>query len=178
MCLLIEGSDCLGKTTLAKKIVKKVSEMGYPVVYSWMTRPNEQLFDFFLSYKKMINPCAVQDRLHLGGLAYHENKITSTKLQIINSWIRSVGGLIVVLYAGDEELYEQRIREDERGNLLSWPLLCRGNTFFKEYAENEGDCDYRWNILVKNIDKPIFPTDYDVDELIDEWINRRDLLGI
>lgn len=179
--LIIEGSDCLGKTTLAKKIVKKVSEMGYPVVYSWMTRPNEQIFDFFLDYKKMINPCAVQDRFHLGGLAYHSNRIFPRQLQIINGWIRSVGGLIVVLYAGDEEKYEQRIRKDERENLLSWPILCKGNDFFKKYAFS-GDYNFSFDILpfgsYDSCCHANFVNDEDVEIIVREWINRRELLGI
>lgn len=176
--LIIEGSDCLGKTTLAKKIVDKVMEKGYPALYSHMGRPNESIFDFFLDYKKMINPCFVMDRFHLGGLAYHQDKISLQKLQIINAWIRSVGGLIVVLYANDEERYEKLIRNDKRGNILSWPILCKANSFFKQYAEGKSDCDYCWNILVKGIDKSLFPTDYDIDDLIKEWLERRTLLGI
>jgi len=180
--LVIEGSDCLGKTTLAKAIVRKVSEMGIPVVYSWMTRPNEDKFDFFHAYKDMLNPCAVQDRFHLGGLAYHKDKISSWRLQIINAWIRSIGGLIVVLYAADEEWYEQRIRADERENILSWPIMCQGNTFFKKYART-GDVDYSFNILPELCydefnGKPMFISDADIDELINEWISRRRELGL
>ena len=177
--LVIEGSDCLGKTTLAKKIVEKVMNRGYPAIYSHMGRPNEQIFDFFLSYKKMLNPCAVQDRFHLGGLCYHSNRIFPRQLQIINSWIRSVGGLIIVLYAGDEQRYEQRIREDERENLLSWPILCEGNKIFKYYAQNQ-DCDYKFDILPNpafNYTQPNFVLDEDIEIITREWINRRQLLG-
>jgi len=176
MCLVIEGSDCLGKTTLAKKIVKRVSELGYPVVYSWMTRPNEQLFDFFMDYKKIINPCAVQDRLHLGGIAYHHNKITPKQLQIINSWIKGTGGIIAILYANNEEWYEEYIRDDKRGNLLSWPILCEANKKFKELALS-GSYDYNFNIspLDKN---PNYIDDAFAEVIIRDWLNRRDLLGI
>jgi len=181
--LIIEGSDCLGKTTFAKKVVKRVSELGYPVVYSWMTRPNESIFDFFLDYRKMINPYSVQDRFHLGGLAYHHNKIFPRELKIINSWIRSVGGLIVVLFAGDEEWYEQRIREDERGNLLNWPILCEANKIFKEYGLG-GDCDFSLDILPENCQQPVpkkipcFVENIGIETIMREWINRRELLGI
>lgn len=177
--LVIEGSDNLGKTTLAKKIVRRVSEMGYPVVYSWMTRPNEQLFDFFLDYKKMMNPYAVQDRFHLGGLAYHQDKITPQKLAIINGWIRSVGGLIIVLYAEDEKWYEEHIKADTRKNILDISTMCRGNKYFKWCAKH-GDCDFSFNIFPGTFlrDNVNFVSDFDMDELIGEWINHRQLLGI
>jgi len=176
--LLIEGSDNLGKTVLAKKIVRKISDMGLPVVYSWMTRPNENVFDFFLSYKKLLNPYAVQDRFHLSGMAYHYDKISCQRLQIINAWIRSVGGLIVVLYAADEEWYRTRLEQDDRGNLLPVDKLCAANKFYKRYVAQTGDCDYGFNILTKHIDHPSFPNDYDIDELINEWLKRRQLLGL
>jgi len=175
--LIIEGSDALGKTTLAKKIVDKMMEKGYSTIYSHMGRPNEQIFDFFWNYKKMINPCFVMDRFHLGGLAYHYNKITPQQLQIINAWIRSVGGLIVVLYGADEEWYEHRIREDKRGNLLPIVKLLDGNLIFKKYAKNN-DCDFSFNILPYGFPEENFVSDYNVDKLIDEWINRRQLLDI
>ncbi len=175
--LIIEGSDNLGKTILAKKIVRRVSEMGCPVVYSWMTRPNESLFDFFHAYKEMMNPCAVQDRFHLGGLAYHNNKIGTNHLQVINAWIRSIGGLIVVLYGGDEQWYRRRLHEDKRGNLLDVAAMCRGNLIFKNYARR-GDCDYAFNILPESLENPLFVSDDDVDELAEEWIHRRRELGI
>lgn len=174
--LLIEGSDCLGKTTLAKNIVRKVSEKGFPVVYSWMTRPNESIFDFFLDYKKMLNPCAVQDRFHLGGLAYHSNKISPKKLLIINSWIRSVGGIIVVLYADNTEWYKTLIENDERGNLLDVETMCIANLFFKNYVKNY-DCDFAFNILPTNYENVNFVSEWDTNELIEEWISRRQLLG-
>ena len=182
--LIIEGSDCLGKTTVAKKIVNKMMEKGYPTIYSHMGRPNEQLFDFFLDYKKMINPYAVQDRFHLGGLAYHHNKITPQKLQIINSWIRSVGGMIVVLYAEDEQWYKQRLENDERGNLLPIVKMLDGNAFFRNFSTSGGmDSEYSFNIsptIGGRVDSCYvnYVDDYDIDKLINEWIQRRELLGI
>lgn len=178
--LVIEGSDCLGKTTLAKKIVDKMMEKGYSTVYSHMSRPNEQLFDFFLDYKKMMNPCAVQDRFHLGGLAYHHDKISPQKLQIINAWIRVQGGLIVVLYAGDEQWYRYRLENDERGNMLTTDKMCAGNNFFNRFWSGGGmDSDYAFNILPVGFkgQKVNFVSDYDIDEIVDEWVQRRQLLG-
>ena len=178
--LLIEGSDNLGKTVLAKKIVRKISDMGLPVIYSWMTRPNEDVFDFFLDYKKLLNPYAVQDRFHLSGLAYHENKISHQNLQIINAWIRSVGGLIIVLYAGDEIAYKKRLEQDKRGNLLPINKLCVGNAFYKKYALNN-DIDWRFNIIssiTHSFAVPMYVGDYDIDEIINEWLKRRKALGL
>jgi thymidylate kinase len=178
--LLIEGSDCLGKTIFAKKIVRYVSNRGLPVSYGWMTRPNESLFDFFLDYKDLIHPYTVQDRLHFSGMAYHDNKISPVQLQIINSWIRSVGGIIVIFYASSEKFYEQRIRKDNRGNILSWPALCRANTFYKEYVQKGGDYDCAFDIISENEmyhnEQVSFVDDKWVEIIASDWIARRELL--
>ncbi len=182
--LVIEGADCLGKTILAKKIVKRVSDIGLPVVYSHMTRPNEDVFDFFLDYKKMLNPCAVQDRFHLGGLAWHEGKISSVRLQIINAWIRSKGGLIVVLYAADEEWYEQRLKKDKRGNMLSIDMMAEANRFYKKFStKGRMDSDYAFNIspvIGGRMEDccPRYVSEHDVAELVEDWVERRRSLGI
>lgn len=179
--LLIDGSDCLGKTEFAKKIVRKISDWGHPVIYGWMTRPNEQLFDFFLDYKKLIHPYLVQDRFHLSGLAYHNNKISCEKLQMINGWIRGAGGLIIILYASDEEHYEQRIREDKRGNILSWPILCQANSYYKRFVEEDNDCDWAFDIIPKNKKEEQEQIQYVSENCVNliarEWITRRQLLG-
>lgn len=178
--LLVEGSDCLGKTVLAKQIVRKIAGRGLPVIYGWMTRPNESLFDFFLDYRKVLNHYAVQDRFHLSGLAYHQDKIPEPKLQIINSWIRSTGGIIVLLYASDEEWYRERLEKDTRGNILPVDKLCDANTFYKKYAD-EGDYDFAFDILPElcydeSDGKPKYVSDFDKNELIKEWLKRRELL--
>lgn len=179
--LIIEGSDCLGKSTLAKKIVRKVSAMGVSVVYSWMTRPNEELFDFFHAYKDMMNPCAVQDRFHFGGMAYHVNKIPPMNLQIINSWIHSIGGMIVVLYAHDREWYRRLLENDDRGSILPIDAMCKGNDWFNVWKDKAG-ADYTFNILPSVWDPsnktPNYVKDHDVDELISEWIKRRNAVGL
>jgi len=180
--LLIEGSDNLGKTILAKKIVKKISEMGLPVVYGWMTRPNEDVFDFFLDYRKLLNPYAVQDRFHLSGLAYHQDKISPEHLQIINGWIRGQGGLIVVLYAEDEERYRRRLHNDERGNLLTISAMCESNKFYKRFStKGRMDSDYAFNILPNpafDYNNTNFVSDSDVTELTIDWLSRRHSLGL
>ncbi len=173
--IVIEGADCLGKTILAKKIVQKVSDMGLPVVYSHMTRPNDEKFDFFQSYKLLINPYAVQDRFHLSGIAYHKDKISRRNLQIINAWIRSVGGMIIILYAGDE-MYREHIKNDERDNILSSNIMCRANSVFRNYAEN--DNYFSFNIMPSSSYNRHYVTNLSVDDIVEEWLTRRRSLGL
>ncbi len=128
----------------------------------------------------MMNPCAVQDRFHFGGMAYHENKIPPMNLQIINSWIHSIGGMIVVLYAGDRARYRELLENDERGNILPIDAMCRGNDWFEFWRDKAG-ADYTFNILPANYpgsSPPLYVSDDDVQELISEWIQRRNAVGM
>lgn len=138
MSLIIEGSDDLGKTTFAKKLIRYIWDHDkYPVMYSWMTRPNETAFDFFKSYQMMLNPYTIQDRFHLGAIAYHKDKITVEHLDHIEEWIREAGGLVVLFFAEDEKWYKEHLAKDKRGNLLANEILCKANSVFTQIATNQ-----------------------------------------
>ena len=179
--LIIEGPDGLGKTTLAKKIQRKVSDLGLPIVYSYMTRPNEDKFDFFNSYRELINYCAVQDRFHLSGLAYHDDLKTNLhqrNIQAINSWIRSVGGLIVVLYASDQEWYRQNILASTEKHIVDTPVMCEANRRYTQYAQHN-DCDYSFDISFGHrTTGPEYVSEISINEIINEWLIRRKNLGL
>lgn len=170
--LVIEGSDNLGKTTLAKKIVRYVWDNDkYPCMYSWMTRPNQETFDFFESYRMMINPYTVQDRFHLGAVAYHKDKLSMEQVRIIDNWIYDVGGMIVILYANDEDWYRKLIRNDTRGNLLADVTLCRANSVFKDICLNHAT---NWPYYqVFDISNDFFVEDSVAEAIAKLWMNRR-----
>lgn len=168
--LIIEGSDCLGKTTFAKKIVRYVMDHDkYPCMYSWMTRPNEDTFDFFESYKMIINPYTVQDRFHLGGVCYHSGKISTEHLNKIEDWIYEMGGFIVVLYASSEDWYKKWIDKDQRGNLLANPILCKANSIFKNIgcSAPRHHPFYSFNICDGYLG------DQEVERIAEQWIRHR-----
>jgi len=173
MSLIIEGSDNLGKTTFAKKLIRYIWDHDkYPVMYSWMTRPNEETFDFCESYKMMLNPYTVQDRFHLGALAYHKNKLSFSSLNLVEHWIENCGGLVVLFYAENESWYENYISKDKRGNLLDIQTLCKANSVFKRIALRKHKLhpmiDYAFDISEKH-----FPSDTAVKFIANDWIRKR-----
>jgi len=173
MSLIIEGSDNLGKTTFAKKLVRYIWDHDkYPVMYSWMTRPNETTFDFFKSYKMMLNPYTVQDRFHLGALAYHKDKISGESLNWMDEWIRDIGGFIILFFASDEDWYKEHIAEDKRGNLLASEILCRANSIFTQIAFGHHllhpKVNYRFDISEGQ-----FISDKVVKMIAEHWIKQR-----
>jgi len=173
MSLIIEGSDDLGKTTFAKKLIRYVWDHDkYLVMYSWMTRPNEDTFDFYNDYAILINPWTIQDRFHLGAIAYHENKITAEHLNHIDGWIRDAGGLVVLFYAEDEKWYKEHLAKDKRGNLLANEVLCKANSIFTQIATNRHPLRPKFSYAF-DISGGQFVEDKFVELIAGCWIARR-----
>lgn len=173
MSLIIEGSDNLGKTTFAKKLVRYVWDHDkYPCMYSWMTRPNEATFDFAKSYRIMLNSYTIQDRFHLGAIAYHKDKITAEHLNHIDEWIRDAGGLVVLFFAEDENWYKEHIAKDKRGNLLANEILCKANSVFTQIATGQHPLRPSFSYAF-DISGGHFVEDKFVKIIAERWIERR-----
>lgn len=173
MSLIIEGSDDLGKTTFAKKLIRYVWDHDeFPVMYSWMTRPNETTFDFLESYKMMLNPYTIQDRFHLGALAYHKDKITAEHLNWIEELIRDIGGLVVLFFAEDETWYKEHLAKDKRGNLLANEILCEANFIFARIAMGQHSLRPKFSYAF-DISGGQFVEDKFVELIAGCWIARR-----
>jgi len=174
MSLIIEGSDDLGKTTFAKKLIRYIWDHDeYPVMYSWMTMPNETTFDFFKSYEMMLNPYTIQDRFHLGALAYHKDKITIPHtLLCIERWIRDTGGFVILFFAEDERWYKEHLAKDKRGNLLANEILCKANFIFTQIANYHHPLR-PWYDYAFDISDGHFVEDKFVKIIAERWIERR-----
>lgn len=164
---IIEGGDCLGKTTLAKGVVEYVrTSLTKPACYCHMSRPNEMTFDFLWDYKKLMAPCLVYDRFHLGGLAYHEDKFTANSLSLIEGMVMSRGAFIVIIYCSDHRWYEKRLENDSRGNLLDVPAMCEANIRFTQMVK---DKSVRFDVSFDLKPKPSEFEVYPVPEQYKEW---------
>lgn len=169
--LIIEGSDCLGKSTVVKKIASLVTQWdGHPVATAHMSRPNGS-FDFFTGYRPFISPYVIFDRFHLGSLAYHNDVMTKVHLRIIEGWIRSAGGLVVLLYSSDEKWYRDRIEHDPRGNILPVDLMCEANRRFTDIAHSENNMAIDYFIDVN--ESSGFVDDQFIERITKDWIECR-----
>ncbi len=183
---IIEGSDCLGKTTAAKRMVELAAKRAknivalnnalrnYPIRYNHMSRPNAA-FNFFTDYKDMICRYAIQDRFHLGALVYHENVMSEEQLRIIEGWLYSEGSVIVILYHSDAGKYKEKIEADTRGNLFDISFLCKTNDTWKKMAYGSIESyaplfDFSWDI------NSGYPTDSVLEKWLAAWYRRLELL--
>lgn len=176
--LIIEGSDCLGKTTFAKLLLECADKQNiFPTYYSHMSRPNAS-FDFFGDYIDMMSTYAIQDRFHLGGIVWH-HAIEQPALSIIEGWLRSIGSMTIILYASDYNWFRKRIQEDNRGNMLSINAMCAAN---KEYEMLANNChskkcivDFAYDLTGLN-PVPSYLDLSDAENIVNQWFDRLRLL--
>ncbi len=175
---IIEGSDNLGKSTFAKKVTKHVQEYHHsPAFYTHMTRPPE-CFNFCSDYMDMMSYFGVQDRFHLGALAYHKNALTPEKQVIVEGELLRRGSYIFVMFAECDRWYRDQLEESKRDQVipnLKMPyeelidMLVSANTRFREMVcRHEVYFD---DYFMANKDQP-YPNDTDAILLSQRWMNR------
>jgi hypothetical protein len=179
--LIIEGSDCLGKSTIVKAISDKLMEPGCRHYTCHMSRPDDS-FNFFTDYANMMGVNTIQDRFHLGALAYHENTYTPAERTIIEGRLLMEGSVIVVLYAADFRWYENHIEADTRGNLLSRDKLCEANQRFAKMVSMQHQhhplaphIDFSFDISPAFGHKKIrWVSQTSINTITQEWLKRRE----
>lgn len=171
--LIIEGADCLGKTTAIQAMRKLTKDWNPPVLYSHMGRPAES-FDFFKEYKPLITRYTIQDRFHLGGIVWHKNKITFESLRIIQSWLRLEGSVLIVFIATDYRWYEKKLKEDTRGNLFDPLAIMEANQAYINMWMGNGpyDIDFIWDVKGINDKQPKYPDEAVMKNWLDAWHSR------
>jgi hypothetical protein len=144
-----------------------------------MSRPNDA-FDFFGHYKDMMTKFAVQDRFHLGGIVWHEGRITDASLSIIEGWLQSIGSITVVLFASDDTWYNQRLLDDDRGNMLSHEAMVKANDVYARMAIKKHYLNpavrYAWDVKPVMASVPTYPDEAFARSIILNWFERLELL--
>ena len=131
---IIEGTDICGKTTTARRIVQLAEDDGkIPARYVHMTRPS-RAFDFYFHYVDMISMYGVQDRFHLGALAYHPpGTLTVQAYNFVEDLLRQKRSFLVVFYFGCRKAYSHHLKKHWRDGEMFTPdrLLDVNDTFQK-----------------------------------------------
>lgn len=176
--LIIEGSDCLGKTTAAKRLVELAREEGMDTVcYNHMGRPDND-FNFHSDYLPMMLPNVVADRFHLGGIVWHDHEIAPSDLRWIEGHLYTQGSVIVVMYSSDPEAYKYKMeREGDRKDLFNIDVRLKANQYYGDMVHHTGLrkdeqlyfplIDFRWDVGFMG-----YPQDKDLLEWLGKWKAR------
>jgi len=143
---IIEGSDCVGKTTVAEQVVKLTNIGGdFPAYYQHMTRPPEH-FDFRFHYLDLMSKYAVMDRFHLGALAYHpEGTLPSYVRKWVEAHLYLKGSIIIIMYCSNDLAYRKKLEEHTRKEMFDIDFLANANKIYTELALS-GNYDFTWDI--------------------------------
>lgn len=150
--LIVEGPDCVGKTTLCKAFLKMLPTH----IYSHFTRLPD-LFDFYWGYVERMSRCIVQDRFHLSEIVYSRVRGDTPKVppewyRILDGKLRTLGAYTVVINA-DPELVRSRFDSTTQMYTLDQTLRCvelfkqvsRDRSDKEKIAGYEIDIDYVFN---------------------------------
>lgn len=135
--IILEGADCVGKTTLARKLSAQIAEIigetDPEKCYSHMSRPAES-FDHVAGYLQNIGPRA-QDRYHLGAVVYgvmmsYGGAPNSAALRWIQTQLRYQGALVVVMYS-DRDSLEARLRTNTKAEMYDRQTILEVNDIYR-----------------------------------------------
>lgn len=173
--LIIEGTDIVGKTTLAKKLTHELSSFGH--IYSHFTRLPDN-FDRYWGYIEHARPNIVQDRFHMSELVYASARRDSTSLddetyRLVDAYLRNFGSYTVVITATEELLKSryENININKTQQMYDLHTVLSANEYFKEVAFCSEKYDSDLSIC-ESEDEP-WPTENIIQFIKQNYLERR-----
>lgn len=169
--LILEGSDLVGKTTLAKKLLehKWMRENGYVFKAFSKTPPGfHHLHDHLANAVRK----SVQDRFHMSNVAYRhatgeQQNTCPEEYRQVDGSLRAWGAFTVVVTA-DDELLRERYAELGAREMYPLEIVLRANEWFFRAAKSK-----RWNGFELDVDQHVHCTAADPWPAADaEWFQR------
>jgi len=156
--IIIEGTDCVGKTTLAKALSKEL--LG---IYVHMGVLPES-WRGYQDYVQLLRgpSCCVIDRFAWSGLAYeavcdsNPCKLSLADVLYLRAFMRNVRAMHVLILASDELI---KSRYDESRELFSLQPIIDVNAWFRQ---RQSDFDL---VINRDITNPYAST----DEVLQSW---------
>lgn len=189
--LIIEGSDCCGKTFLQKELVKRLNAAGFPHVPHHLSRLPAG-FDRYHGYQRLANVMGVFDRFHMSEVAYEHGRqeepgaagLTQETYRQVDGMLRLHGSYVVVLSmepADAPALLEQRW--DQAREMYERDLVLRVNDWYDAASRNWGmwqpEPKDSHDTYVMDVDAVFhetvsvpFPTPEFADRVIEDYLGR------
>lgn len=169
--IVVEGADCVGKTTLVAKLIKRLNQAGFPHVPLHLSKLPE-CFDHVRDYLPLMSPNVVWDRFYMSRNAYgmavdNQRVLNRREYRYLDAKARLVPTHHVVITA-TPQLIRERF---EDGAHMSYTIddILRVNDKYVEFCES-GWMDVDTHIQVSVLEPHV--NDY-VWTLIDWYLNFR-----
>lgn len=171
--IILEGADCTGKTTAAKRLVEIMSEVTKREArYSHMSKPPED-FDHLTEYVKNIR-LGVQDRYHLGSIVYgamlgRGSSLSAPRMELVQRHLEWQGCLVVIMHASRERLREI-LSASDKAEMYSSEDILRANDCYKVLAQSTNRGLKYCNVDF-NVDRG-FPKEETLRQWVQQWTGR------
>lgn len=173
--LIIEGTDLLGKTTLARKLIASpyLQEKGY--IYKHFTRLPDG-FNRYWGYLEHAAHKCVQDRYHMSEIAYcvargeDSTRLTPFAYRMVDGYLRGMAAFNVVLSA-EASVIEQRYADAPREEMYELDTILKANRVFFEMGST-GEFTFGKEYYRVDVDAHIHLTQEN------PWPNEQDVKNI
>lgn len=165
--LVIEGTDCTGKTTLAKQLWShpRLQELGMEIQHlSRLPTGHDRTWH----YVDRMNPNGIFDRFYLSELAYAAARgdspvlFTPEKLRWVHAHAQ-VRGVFTILLTASPEAIRDRWREGEMYPLELSQSAGRYFTTMKSYADKHFHMPYA----------DVFVSAVEIEGIVESYLERR-----
>ena len=192
--LILEGPDCVGKTTLAKALLKQWNSDPrrygcWPAIYQAFSRLPDN-WHHYKSYLPYITRGTIQDRFHLSELVYSFacrgeklSKLTPEWLRLLEARLTLAGSVTVVVTATNERIEYEYERQAAAGKV---EMFTKGqvivvNDGYKQLVAQErpdwleAKIDFHYHL---DADEGKWPSDSVtwMDQVLTEWSRRLGML--
>lgn len=174
--IIVEGPDCVGKTTFAKKLASSTQLAMKGYIYKHFSRL-PQGFNYYWGYIENAAPKSVQDRFHMSEIAYsyargeEESPLDPQRYRMVDGYLRGRGDFTVLITC-ENGLLGQRLT-DPGDDMYDVPTIMRAADAFNTIAH------YRGKDVV--IGKRVYDMDLDYHVHLTKdhpWPSNDDLQGV
>jgi len=158
--IVLEGSDCVGKTTLADILCRQ-----FALTYMHMGPPDAG-FDHLGTYVRGYQPDRLWDRYHLGALVYgwalgKSDPAPLDELAVVRTWLRKKGALVVVVTA-DADAIAARWKPEREAYKLETAQLA--NDAYKRLPSDW------WDLTIDTSHRAVLDS---AERIADAWMQGR-----
>lgn len=176
--IIIEGTDLLGKTTLANALVRKLNRAGLPHVYSHFSKLADS-WHIYHHYIPFIQRNVVMDRFYMSRCAYgqalkNQAVIDLDTYRMLDAKVRLVGGLHVLLTASDDYIRHNWDRYSSRGEMYNLDAVQSVNDTFMRFAD---ESVYDVDIHAHLTQPGVYIADDFIDMVLSEYSQRQHVLN-
>lgn len=142
--IIIEGPDCVGKTTAAQRI-----RDAHGLEYVHTTRPRSTRHALKLYAGIMTREAAVYDRAHLGSIVYGNRlgfgpPVDERLVRTLAEMYKQIGVLVLIMFDSTGQVMHENF--DKKPSMYPWSVVREANGYFMELARDRAICDMFWDV--------------------------------